>query len=141
MKFIHFEYKNFSEQLKEAEIMIPRFSIPETKCQLKRNVWRETNEEIIYIFAFHNFFGISRRVLLVLVSIYTNDFNDYMLNNKPLLINRVIKLKLSSCLFHQYCLPYRHLTFWNCRMGVQYLGFLKSLRTFFYSKLRYGHTF
>ena len=30
--YINFEYKNFSERFREAKILIPRFSIPESKC-------------------------------------------------------------------------------------------------------------
>ena len=37
------------------------------------------NQELIYIFAFQCFFGISGQLFPVMLSIYTHDLKDYML--------------------------------------------------------------
>ena len=55
--YIHSEYKNFSERFKEAEILIPRFSIPDQNVNLREMFEMGKNQELIYIFAFQCLFG------------------------------------------------------------------------------------
>ena len=67
-------------------------------------------KNVILIYAYHNFDGTSGQVLLVIISLYTNDLKDDMFDNKPFIRQRVIRLniyvpKLLSTLIFSKLLP------------------------------------
>ena len=124
--------KSFLSNLRELKYWSPDFRFQNPIVNSRATFEERKNWELIYMFAFHNLFGISGQVLLVIISFYKKVEVLYV---KPILRNRAINIKLNYLKCAYFCLSYPQFKFWNCGLRVQYLGFNKSHRKVFVFKI------